>query len=155
MDTFPEMHKLNGLYTPLDETQLVDRMMFLAQTNEGDFIQTRYRAASSNVPPPIFYRGRHFDVTRINLLDLSTFKWRTFNDSNHVCAEAPEITEEVRLSVIPYLTDEPFFKSDIPMPSLKLEEELSITKRYYDGTYGIQAVVPDDRAVLIHNVTTV
>lgn len=90
---------------------LTKKMKLLAQTKEGDFIQTKYRDPDDPTPPPIFYRGTDvFELGggySVSLLCLHTLRWRTFQVHHDICDIVPKITDEQRLSVIPYLQEEP------------------------------------------------
>lgn len=89
----------------------------MSETKEGDFIQVGF---TLDVTSPfdtntaeIFYRGKQNPKKEgalgiIYLLSLETYKWSVHVGANFSIYKFPPIlTEEQRLSIIPYLADEP------------------------------------------------
>ena len=94
-----------------------ERLKALRNFKRGDFVQTRYRVEGSLLPPPVHYIGstQQYNVDgdmELLLLSLDTFKWHEFYGSIQVCNLVPKITEEQKLSIIPYMDLEPSFSEE-------------------------------------------
>jgi len=86
--------------------------------NTGDFIQAAYRDDDDSTPPPYHYIGQKDPIHLvINVFCLTKFVWNRINYSIQVCDLVPDLPEEMKLSVVPYLQDEP------PMTSYSEMEE--------------------------------
>lgn len=92
----------------------------LQNLEEGTFVQSRLRELDSKYPPPIFYVGKLIMVQRgnpihdsinieavRNMLCLHSLKWNSFNILSFVLSVTPEVTNQQRFSVLPFLEEEP------------------------------------------------
>ena len=77
----------------------------------GEFVLANHPKKGDNLKPVIHYVGDKFitasGVAYVWLLSLCTWKWHVFAGTMTVNAEPPELTDEQRVSVVPYVDLQP------------------------------------------------
>lgn len=152
--------RLQGMFRPL------------RKLTEGTFIQTKLREPDSKYPPPIFYVGKvvknrthqiHDSYTmeeKRNLFCLHTLTRTKFDLHIEVLSEEPEVSEEMRLSIIPFLELEP--QGDDPTQMFMDVEtsQFGLKSRAMSGLYGSIAggavagvAKPSQASALVTNIS--